>query len=191
MDKTPIFPLNTIVFPGGYLPLRIFEPRYLEMVKSCLKENSGFGIVLSNNESHYSIGTYCKIVDWEQLPDGLLGILTRGKYRFKINNSSIKDDGLLVSDISSIDEPEDQEIPKELMPYSNFLKRVLDEYPKFYHEDAPTYYKDSQWVGSRLAEILPMSSSEKQVILETEDYLVRLYKVKDFIDSKKTNINVL
>ena len=89
MDKTPIFPLNTIVFPGGYLPLRIFEPRYLEMVKNCLKENSGFGIVLSNNESHYSIGTYCKIVDWEQLPDGLLGILTRGKYRFKINNSSI------------------------------------------------------------------------------------------------------
>ena len=69
--------------------------------------------------------------------------------------------------------------------YSDFLKNILEQYPKFYHEEAPKYFTESGWVGSRLAEILPMQKNEKQVILETEDYLVRLYRIKDYIDSKK------
>ena len=184
----PIFPLSTITFPGGYMPLRIFETRYLDMVKNCVKNNTGFGISLtkSNSDDFYNVGTYCKISDWEQMDDGLLGITARGKYRYKILNYKVQSDNLITADIESMDEPRHSDIPKELMPYSDFLKNLLEQYPKFYHDDAPKYYSESGWVGSRLTEILPMPSNDKQIILETEDYLVRLYKIKDYIDSKKT-----
>ena len=185
----PIFPLSSITFPGGYMPLRIFETRYIDMVKDCVKNNTGFGISLSkpNNIDYYDVGTYCKISDWEQMDDGLLGITIRGKYRYRITNSEVQSDGLIRGDIEHMDEPSFVDVPKELMPYSDFLKNILEQYPKFYHDEAPKYFTESGWVGSRLAEILPMPLDEKQVILEIEDYLVRLYRIKDYIDSKKVS----
>ena len=185
----PIFPLSSITFPGGYMPLRIFETRYIDMVKDCVKNNTGFGISLSkpNNIDYYDVGTYCKISDWEQMEDGLLGITIRGKYRYRITNSGAQSDGLIRADIEHMDEPSFVDVPKELMPYSDFLKNILEQYPKFYHDEAPKYFTESGWVGSRLAEILPMPLDEKQVILEIEDYLVRLYRIKDYIDSKKVS----
>tara|TARA_E500000178_G_scaffold72375_1_gene70104 strand:- start:369 stop:944 length:576 start_codon:yes stop_codon:yes gene_type:complete len=185
----PIFPLSSITFPGGYMPLRIFETRYIDMVKDCVKNNTGFGISLSkpNNIDYYDVGTYCKISDWEQMDDGLLGITIRGKYRYRITNSGVQSDGLIRADIEHMDEPSFVDVPKELMPYSDFLKNILEQYPKFYHDEAPKYFTESGWVGSRLAEILPMPLDEKQVILEIEDYLVRLYRIKDYIDSKKVS----
>ena len=185
----PIFPLSSITFPGGYMPLRIFETRYIDMVKDCVKNNTGFGISLSkpNNIDYYDVGTYCKISDWEQMEDGLLGITIRGKYRYRITNSGAQSDGLIRADIEHMDEPSFVDVPKELMPYSDFLKNILEQYPKFYHDEAPKYFTESGWVGSRLAEILPMPLNEKQVILEIEDYLVRLYRIKDYIDSKKVS----
>ena len=67
-NDVPIFPLSSITFPGGYMPLRIFEPRYLDMVKNCVKNNTGFGISLTkiDRNQFYEVGTYCKITDWEQ-----------------------------------------------------------------------------------------------------------------------------
>ena len=185
----PIFPLSSITFPGGYMPLRIFETRYIDMVKDCVKNNTGFGISLSkpNNIDYYDVGTYCKISDWEQMDDGLLGITIRGKYRYRITNSGAQSDGLIRADIEHMDEPSFVDVPKELMPYSDFLKNILEQYPKFYHDEAPKYFTESGLVGSRLAEILPMPLDEKQVILEIEDYLVRLYRIKDYIDSKKVS----
>ena len=184
----PLFPLKSIVLPGGIFPLRIFERRYIDMVKNCVKNNTGFGISLSkpNNEDFYNVGTFCKISDWEQMDDGLLGITARGKSRYKIINSRVETDNLITANVEIMEEPRFSDIPEELMPYSDFLKNLLDQYPKFYHDDAPKYYTESGWVGSRLTEILPMPTQDKQVILETEDYLVRLYKIKDYIDSKKT-----
>lgn len=117
--------------------------------------------------------------------DGLLGITIKGKCRYKIVRSEVQPDNLIRADVKEMKEPDFIDIPKELMPYSDFLKNILDQYPNFYNDDAPRYYTESGWVGSRLAEILPMSLDEKQVILEMEDYLVRLYRIKDYIDSKK------
>jgi Lon protease-like protein len=186
-NNIPIFPLSSITFPGGYMPLRIFETRYIDMVKECVKNNTGFGISLTkpNSEDYYNVGTYCKISDWEQMNDGLLGITIRGKSRYKIVKSEVQNDKLIRADVESMDEPKFIDVPKELMPYSDFLKNILEQYPKFYHDEAPKYFTESGWVGSRLAEILPMPLNEKQVILEIEDYLVRLYRIKDYIDSKK------
>ena len=187
MNNIPIFPLSSITFPGGYMPLRIFETRYLDMVKNCVKDNTGFGISLTNNTNneYYDIGTYCKILDWEQMEDGLLGITIRGKSRYKIVNKVVQHDNLITANVEMLDEPNFIDIPKELMPYSDFLKNILEQYPKFYHDDAPKYFTESGWVSSRLTEILPMELKDKQIILEIEDYLVRLYRLKDYIDSKK------
>ena len=128
-NNVPIFPLSSITFPGGYMPLRIFE--------------TGFGISLNkpNSNEFYDVGTYCKIADWEQLDDGLLGITALGKYRYRVINSSIQPDNLIVADIESMIEPNFIDIPKDLMPYSDFLKNILEQYPKFYHDDAPKYTK--------------------------------------------------
>ena len=187
MNNIPIFPLSSITFPGGYMPLRIFETRYLDMVKNCVKDNTGFGISLTSNANneYYDIGTYCKILDWEQMEDGLLGITIRGKSRYKIVNKVVQHDNLITANVEMLDEPNFIDIPKELMPYSDFLKNILEQYPKFYHDDAPKYFTESGWVSSRLTEILPMELKDKQIILEIEDYLVRLYRLKDYIDSKK------
>ncbi|MBT7602964.1 MAG: peptidase S16 [Gammaproteobacteria bacterium] len=186
-NNIPIFPLNSIMFPGGYIPLRIFEIKYIDMIKNCLKGNTGFGITLTkeSKEEFYDVGTFCKICDWKQMNDGLLGITARGKYRFKIIDTSIKTNNLITANVEKIIEPNLKDIPKELMPYSDFLKNILEQYPKFYNDEAPKYFNESGWVGSRLAELLPIPKNEKQLILETEDYLVRLYKIKDYIDSKK------
>jgi hypothetical protein len=119
------------------------------------------------------------------MDDGLLGITIRGKSRYKIVNKVVQHDSLITANVEMLDEPNFIDIPKELMPYSDFLKNILEQYPKFYHDDAPKYFTESGWVSSRLTEILPMELKDKQVILEIEDYLVRLYRLKDYIDSKK------
>src|SRR5215831_15238826 len=102
----PLFPLNTVLFPGGVLPLRIFEPRYLDMVKRCMREGNAFGVVLirSGNETQstvatHDVGTLARIVDFDQLPDGLLGITTRGTQRFRACEKHVQDDGLHVGQI--------------------------------------------------------------------------------------------
>ena len=110
----PIFPLSTITFPGGYMPLRIFETRYIDMVKNCVKNNTGFGISLSkpNNEDFYNVGTFCKISDWEQMDDGLLVITARGKSRYKIINSKVETDNLITANVEIMEEPRFSDIPE-------------------------------------------------------------------------------
>ena len=87
-DEIPLFPLNTVIFPDGLIPLRIFETRYLDMVRDCARHDTGFGIVLTKpktqkeSTSIHKIGTFCTISDWERLSDGLLGITAVGQTRF-------------------------------------------------------------------------------------------------------------
>src|SRR5215213_566751 len=99
----PLFPLNTVIFPGGMLPLRIFEPRYLDMVSNCLRNDTGFGVCLIKRGREtgqpaeiFTIGTLCKIVDWATLPDGLLGVTAQGERKIKVMASRVQSDHLLV-----------------------------------------------------------------------------------------------
>ena len=107
-NNIPIFPLSSITFPGGYMPLRIFETRYIDMVKDCVKNNTGFGISLTkpNEDNFYDVGTYCKITDWEQMRDGLLGITIKGKCRYKIVRSEVQPDNLIRADVKEMKEPD-------------------------------------------------------------------------------------
>ena len=100
-----LFPLNIVLFPGGPLPLRIFEPRYVDMIGRCMREGAGFGVVLIREGREvgpaetFDVGTLADIVDFHQLSDGLLGLSCIGRERFRIRSRSRKADGLNLADV--------------------------------------------------------------------------------------------
>lgn len=110
METIPLFPLNSVVFPKGRISLQIFEARYVDLVRLCLKEQSGFGIVLiekGNEVAHlgqkldiHRVGTYCEVVDWNELPNGLLGITVEGLRTFTIIESWREASKLCKADIT-------------------------------------------------------------------------------------------
>ncbi len=176
----PLFPLNTVLFPGGPLRLRIFEPRYLDMVSRCLREESGFGVALivagreaGGPAQTVEIGTLARIVDFEQLDDGLLGITARGERRFRIVHSHQESDGLHVCQVEWRDEEPRAEVPPQNAVLAELLQRALEQIGEAYGEFTPAY-EDATWVGMRLAELLPLVAIERQQMLELNDGPERL-----------------
>ncbi len=186
--KVPLFPLSTVLYPGGPLPLRIFEPRYLDMISRCLKSDVPFGVLLikSGNETGpaktYDVGTLARIIDWYQGSDGLLGITAIGEQRFRLKSVERQPDGLNIGEIELL-EPEDQHLlPEEYKPLAGILAGVLDDLGRLY-ESLDRQYDDAGWVGYRFAEILPITPEQKQSCLEANDALQRLILVREVLDS--------
>lgn len=176
----PLFPLNTVLFPGAPLRLRIFEPRYLDMVSRCMREDSGFGVALIVNGREAGgaaqtvpIGTLARIVDFEQLDDGLLGITARGERRFRILHVHQESDGLNVCQVEWCDEEPRAEVPPEQAVLAELLRRAVEQIGPAYGDFTPAY-EDATWVGMRLAEILPLAAVERQEMLELNDGPERL-----------------
>ncbi len=171
-----LFPLNTVIFPGSILPLQIFEQRYLNLIKDCMKQETGFVIVLISEGKEvgatpqiYSTGCFVEIVDWESLPNGLLGISIEAKYRVHLSNSSVRDDGLLLAEATAIESTLDNKhpLPKAFAPLSDTLQQLLN------HPFARQYknkidFNNAADVCYRLSELLPISNKQKQLLLETE-----------------------
>ena len=185
--KLPLFPLNSIIFPGGVLPLRIFEPRYLDMVKDCVREESEFviclikdGIETSSSAKHQAIGTACRIIDWETLPDGLLGITAQGMSRVEISGSDVQPNQLLVGDISYISENEDQSLPSKYGEWAHLISVIIGELGKPF-SDQQQQLDSAQWVGARLTEYLPFELEQKQRILEMDHPIIRLEHLQDVL----------
>jgi uncharacterized protein len=183
----PLFPLNTVLFPGGPLPLRIFETRYTDMVRRCMRERSSFGVLLIRGgaevgsvTSTAEIGTSARIVDFYLLPDGLLGITCLGERRFRVHGRSRQSDGLNLGDIEWLAQESDVQLPAEHHHLGQLLRRVLPELSELY-QNVPKNFDDAGWVSSRLAEILPLELSDKQSLLEMDDPLVRLARVAPLI----------
>lgn len=184
----PLFPLQTVLFPGGDLPLRIFEQRYLDMVRDCSARGSCFGVCLvSNSEdanrpaTHYRVGTTAEICDFSTLDDGLLGITARGRQKFIIRTTRMRDNGLLMAEAELLDEGDFVEIPEQYsvlsMVTAKFMELMGDHYPDF----LPAHLQDAVWVGYRLAEILPLENEERQVLLQVDDPLERLQLLIDVL----------
>ncbi|HUD96821.1 MAG TPA: LON peptidase substrate-binding domain-containing protein [Woeseiaceae bacterium] len=186
--KVSLFPLRTVLYPGGPLPLRIFEPRYLDMISECLKTERPFGVLLirSGEETGpattYDLGTLARIVDWYQGSDGLLGVTAIGEQRFRLLASERRADGLNVGDIEILGELGFHPLPDEYKPLAIILAGVLDDLGRLY-EALERRYDDANWVGYRFAEILPISPEEKQSCLEMEDPLDRLQLVRKVLDT--------
>lgn len=189
MLAIPIFPLHSVLFPYGTLPLRIFEPRYLEMVSSCLKTEQGFGICLIRNGSEvgeaaeiYETGTLSEITYFNKQSDGLLGITASGKQRFHIVSSEVQPNQLTIAQVELIPNEEACPIPDKYKAAVHILKRIFENlgYP---FAKIEKHYDDASWVGSRLAEFLPISLEQKQYLLQLTDPLQRLDRVWSLLES--------
>jgi Lon protease-like protein len=185
--EIPLFPLNTVLFPGGPLPLRIFEPRYVDMVRACMRESAPFGVVLIRAgqeagavSSAADVGTAARIIDFDQMPDGLLGITCCGEQRFRVEERRVQADGLNVGTVAWLAPDAAIPLPPEHAHLGQLLKRVMPQLSAIYQQ-LPAKYDDAGWVSSRLAEILPISLLEKQTFLEMEDPAARLDQMAPLI----------
>ena len=178
--ELPLFPLQTVLFPGGPLDLRIFEPRYLDMVASVLRGDNRFGVVAIRAGSEvgaadtFPVGTSAEIVDWEQ-SGGLLAISTLGRESFRIEDTSRRADGLYVGRVTLLDDLPATPLPAEHAKLASLLEKLLAQLPTYAR--IATAYDDATWVGARLAEILPFPVTLKQAVLETRDPRERLERI--------------
>ncbi len=180
MDDIALFPLRSVLMPGGLLPLRIFEPRYLDLIGRCLRCDEAFGVVLirSGQEtasavSTAEVGTSARVIDFQSMADGLLGVLCRGERRFRIRERSQQADGLnracvewLPADVPACVQPRFQ-------PLVETLRQALASLANSRRLMEP-HYEDAGWVSHRLAELLPLEPGLLQRLLELEDPNARL-----------------
>ena len=180
-ETVPIFPLQTVLVPGGYLPLKIFERRYLDMIRDCVRDDSGFGVclILDGTEAgetahHACIGTMARIRDWNTLEGGLLGIVAQGDARFSIQSTRMRDSGLMIGDVEILAEQDAVDIPDELQLLSEIVARFMDKISENYPDFETRKLQDAAWVGYRLTELLPIRNLERQALLEMPDPVERL-----------------
>ena len=188
--EVPLFPLRTVLFPDGPLPLRIFETRYLDMVGRCLKQDLGFGVVASMSgvgtdpDQIQQIGTLARIVDWYQFDDGLLGITAIGETRFLIKDLRRQSDGLNLGRVEFLEPESAMTIPDRFYPLLTLLETMLNELEAQYRY-IDKRFEDASWVGCRLAELLPLSLDQKQVRLEVSDPVQRLEILTRLVEALK------
>jgi uncharacterized protein len=185
--KIPLFPLNTVLFPEGLLPLRIFEPRYMDMAKACLRDSTPFGVCLIQEGTEAGvaavpekIGTLAGIFDFDMQQLGVLQLKTRGSQRFFINHYENNGKGLLLADVTLLDAEPVREVPAEHQPCVKVLRAIIqnageENFPQ------PLRYDDATWVGYRLAEVLPLPLPIKQMTLELSDGIMRLGTLHQFM----------
>ena len=177
-EDLPIFPLRTILFPDSKLPLRIFEPRYIDMVSRSMRDDSEFGIILSRESTDpkmfetYDTGTLAKIIDWDQGGDGLLGITTLGTQKFRLKELNKQEDGLNIGSIERIEKEGDYKPLKEFTHLVELLQAILDDINIY--NDNEQRFDSASWVSYRFAEILPLRVEDKQKCLEIDDPIIRL-----------------
>ena len=185
----PLFPLETVLFPGGALPLRIFEPRYLDMISHCMKTGCGVGVVLIDKGKEVGdaaqtcdTGTLSNITYWHKRTDGMLGITLTGEQRFKICNSAIQPNQLILAEIELLPHIEKPETGHAEEVLEKLLKQIISQLePPF--TTMEKYYDDIEWVSSRLIELLPLPLQKKQEMLCQEDVAERLQQLKSLLVS--------
>ena len=186
--QVPLFPLNAVLFPGGPLPLRIFEPRYLTMVSDCVRNDTTFGVLLIREGAEagaattHEIGTLARVADWYQGSDGLLGITAVGEHRFRVVSSHREPGGLNVGNIEILPDEPAMPLPEEYRSMTHILAGVLDDLGRLY-EPLERHMDDAAWVTSRFVEILPMDLEQKQLCLESSDPAEGLRIVQDLLKS--------
>ena len=184
----PLFPLHTVLYPGGPLPLRVFEPRYLDMVSTCLRHGTGLGVCLirSGNETGpaattYDIGTLSIITYWHMRHDGLLGVTVRGQQRFRIISEQVQPNQLTLATVALLPNEPECNIPAEYLPLADLLRQMIEQIGHHY-DGIIKRYGDASWVSCRLAELLPIGLAQKQHLLQLDDPLERLERLGGIIE---------
>jgi len=184
----PLFPLSVVLFPGGYLQLRIFEQRYIDMVRECSLTGGCFGVCLLNNHesknqpaSHLQLGTTAEICDFTSLDDGLLGITVRGVQRFTVHKTRLRDNGLLMANVNIIANEVCTQVPEQFSVLSMIAGRMMEQVGDNYPSFQPGDLQDAVWLGYRLSELLPLENVERQSLLQLTDPLQRLQILLEFL----------
>ena len=186
--QVPLFPLNTVLFPGGPLPLRIFEARYIDMISERMRSDAPFGVLLimdgheAGSSSTYDVGTLARITDWYQGSDGLLGVTAIGEQRFRLLSAERQPDGLNIGEVEILPDEAPMPLPDEYKGMANILAGVLDDLGRLY-ESLERNYEDAGWVTHRFVEILPIDLEQKQKCLEANDPAQRLGLVNELLDT--------
>ncbi len=188
-----LFPLRTVLIPGGLISLKVFEPRYLSMVAKCMRSQQGFGVVLIREGSTASkvvtlheVGTLAHIIDFDQLEDGNLGILCSAEARFRIIRYWLQADQLLMADVELLPETVPAVLPKKYPEMKVVLQRFLrnQKYEGHFSDRGPET-EDTRWVSYRLMEYLALSHEVAQELLEMNmaDRLQRLeWMLRDYFE---------
>lgn len=190
MTNVPIFPLNAVLFPGGLLPLRVFETRYMDMTRDCLKQSRPFGVCLIREGSEVGapavpepVGCLASILDWDMQQPGVLNLKTLGGQRFRILESEAGAQGLISASIELIAPDARHAIPEEYAACVRLVEMVVADQGKAIFAE-PHAFDDAAWVGYRLTEILPVPLLAKQKLLELTDSLARLSVLQRFLESR-------
>jgi Lon protease-like protein len=204
--RLPLFPLSTVLFPGGVLPLRIFEARYMDMARDCLRDELQFGVCTitdpkaseaSRNAAVADVGCSAAIAGWDMRQLGLLHVRAVGGQRFRILSSTTEGNGLKVAEVEWIEEDVDTPIAPEHAPCVDLLRRIIDDLraqaaerrresadddvlalPPF---EEPFRLESSSWVSNRLCEVLPVPLRAKQKLMELGDGRARLEIVHTYL----------
>lgn len=199
--ETPLFPLGSVLFPGGHLPLRIFEPRYLDMIQRCHAQGQAFGVVALTEghevrqregegfkrETFHDVGTLARIDHFEHAQSGLIHIRTRGTRRFRLQSSRCLSHGLWVGEIELLPDDAAVSVPYDLGPAVWRLQQLLAEWSERVAADElpvqpPYAWDDAGWLANRWAQLLPMPTADRQRLMAMDNPLLRLELVVDRLD---------
>ncbi len=187
--EIPLFPLHTVLFPDGPLPLRIFEPRYLDMISQCLKQGCEFGVVLITEGEETGkaattsdMGTLARIHDWHMRHDRLLGITCVGTRRFRILSQRVEQNQLIRARVQILQPCRQAPLPEEYWFLTDLVREIIERMGHYYAE-LPTRYDDAGWLSFRLAELLPLRLSQKQYFLQLDDPVQRLERLAATLES--------
>ncbi|MFN3884761.1 MAG: LON peptidase substrate-binding domain-containing protein [Rhodocyclaceae bacterium] len=189
--ELPLFLLHAVLHSGGRMELRVFETRYMDMVKECLRSSAPFGVCLIARGSEAArpagstaipraVGTVANIVDWQMPQLGILHIVTHGGQRFRILSWRRESNGLVRARVVLLPDPPVTPIPSDyarLVPTLRSLIEALEDPPP-----RPHRFFDASWVADRWAELLPLPLDERQEILELDDGVARLDVIYRFLE---------
>lgn len=201
--RIALFPLNAVLFPGGVLPLRVFEARYMDMVRDCMREQQPFGVCLITQGAEVgqaaqteAVGCLAHIADWDMQQLGVLNIRCRGGQRFRVVDRSVEANGLVRAQVDLLDDDEDRPLATEHAPCADLLRRIIDDQraqaalvgetdggqsAPALPFDPPFLLDSSTWVGNRICEVLPVPLRAKQKLMELDDAHTRLAIITQYL----------
>jgi len=190
-ERVPLFPLQTVLFPRSMLPLRIFEARYMDMAKACLKTGDPFGVCLIREGAEVgapavpeAVGCLARIADCDMEELGILKVRAEGLERFRLRESRVEKQGLIVGEIERLEVEPAAPDAQGLADCALFLRKVFAAIGEERFAGDPAY-EDATWVGFRLAEVLPLRNDVRQKLLELTDAALRLMVLHQFLRKQK------
>ncbi len=190
-ETIALFPLKSVLFPKGRLPLQIFEQRYIDLISECLRNDRGFGVCLlkegdevvtpGSHQQVHRVGTYAQIVDWDQLPNGLLGVTVEGVRKFMVQECSYDKNQVLRAEVAFCDVDLVGEEAIELEHHHEVLVDLVEQlvsHPVISKLGMNIAYHDLRELGWRLSELVPLSLERKQALLELQDPRQRIEEIE-------------